>query len=288
MEDPLFQRQIDSELKNALKSEERKKTQKRKLENKSKEEEPPKKKEKKTNNIPITVRDVEAIRQYFWTDVVYNPVLDKVLLYSGLNNEVLAFGAFPILLSAPKRDEKKQLVVGEDYILGTSKTYLVIAGLRVLFARLYPDKSPLEYQHWDAYKFNRAYYGIKAEKNSYNQEALELQLVETKPFGGPRDCSSVHWLEEAKLKRWDKAVSLEKYLSDKDVNKIKKPKIPKEAKCWPADHLKKINERVEQLKRDLLVAEKESTEALKKKEISEAIKNLKNTDSDESSDDDEE
>ena len=45
--DALFQRQIDSELKNALKSEERKKIQKRKIAEK-KDCEPPKKKEKKS------------------------------------------------------------------------------------------------------------------------------------------------------------------------------------------------------------------------------------------------
>lgn len=281
--DPLFKRQIDSELKNALKSEERKKTQKRKLSEKNSSE-PPKKKEKKSNTIPVSESDIHAIREYFWTQPAYIPSLKKLVLWSGLSNETLAFAAYPILLSAPTRKDK-QLILG-DYILGVSKPTYVLSGLRQLFATLYPERNAMDYSMWDLYKYNRAYYTVKVEKCSFNQEVLELQMVETKPFGGPKDPSNVHWLEENKLKRWAKAVSLEEFFKDKDPNKIlKNIRIPKDAKSWPGTHLNKINEKVEEMKRQLLVSEQEAETKLKKKEIADAIKNLKDDNSDESSDD---
>ena len=71
-EKAILQRQIDAELKNALKSEERKKKQKRKLSDKDKVE-PPKKKEKKSTSIPLDVGDLKVIREKFYTVPVYLP-----------------------------------------------------------------------------------------------------------------------------------------------------------------------------------------------------------------------
>lgn len=273
--DALFQRQIDSELKNALKSEERKKIQKRKIAEK-KDCEPPKKKEKKSNSIPVSVRDVEAIRGYFWTQICYLPLLKKVALWSGLCNETMAFASYPILLGPPvKKDGRSHPT---DYVLGVPRPTIILSGLRELFSQLYPERNAMDYSLWDVYKYNRQYYSVKVEKCSFSQEVFELQMVETKPFGGPKDASSVHWLEENKLKRFGRAISIADFLKDKDISKMKRPKIPEGAKPWPSDHLNKINERVEEMKRQLLLAEETAKNELQKKDIKEAMENLKDQD----------
>ena len=282
-EKAILQRQIDAELKNALKSEERKKKQKRKLSDKDKTE-PPKKKEKKSTSIPLTVEDLKLIRERFYTVPVYLPLLDKLALYSGLTNEALAFNAYPILLSAAIKKDGKS--VPQDYILGVSKPPIIFTVLRDIFKILYPERNPMDCINWDVYKFNRAFYGFKTEKASYNQDLLQLSMAETKPFGGPRDPSNIHWLEENKLKRFVKTISLEEYFKDKDIKKIKNPEIPTTAKPWPANYLNQINEKVEALKKSLLLAEEKAEGALRKKEIADAIKNLKET-SEDTSDDDE-
>lgn len=284
MDDALLKRQIESELKNAMRSEERKKKQKRKLSEKDKNE-PPKKKEKKSTTIPVSVKDVEAIRDYFWTCVVYLPLLKRLALYSGLTNETISFSAYPILLGPAQKKEGKS--VPTDYILGVSKPSYVLTGLRELFKTLYPERNALDFQQWDAYRFNRAYYTIKVEKTSYPQEVLELQMVETKPFGGAKDASCVHWLEESKLKRWVKAIPLSDYFSDKDPTRVKRSRIPADAKSWPANHLHQINEKVDALKRSLLLAEEQAKNELSRKEIAEAMKNLKDDDNASEDDSDE-
>lgn len=287
IEDALLKRQIDSELKNAMRSEERKKKQKRKLSEKDKNE-PPKKKEKKSTTIPLSVKDVEAIRDHFWTTVVYLPLLDKVALYSGLTNETMSFAAYPILLGPVQKKDGKSTPI--DYILGVSRPPVILTGLRDLFKKLYPDKNNMDFQQWDVYRWNRAYYTVKTEKTSWPQELLELQMVETKPFGGPKDPSCVHWLEESKLKRWGKAISLEAYFKDKEIARMKRSRIPANAKPWAENHLHQINEKVEALKRSLLIAEETSRRELSKKDIAEAMKNLKDdsdNDDDSSEDSDE-
>lgn len=281
-QDAILQRQVDAELKNALKSEERKKKQKRKLSDKDKVE-PPKKKEKKSTSIPLTLEDLEMIRQRFYTVPVYLSLLDKLALYSGLTNETLAFSAYPILLSPAHKKDQKQ--VPQNYILGVSRPAIIFTVLRDIFKVRYPERNPMDCINWDVYRFNRAYYAFKTEKASYNQDILQLTMAETKPFGGPRDPANIHWLEENKLKRWVKAISLEEYFKDKDVKKIKNPPIPASAKPWPANYLNQINEKVEALKKNLLLAEEKAEGALKRKEIEDAMKNLKD-DSEGTSDED--
>lgn len=279
----LLQRQVDAELKNALKSEERKKKQKRKLDStKDNKSEPPKKKEKKSTIIPITVRDIEAIRQKFYTVPVYLPLIGKVALFSGVSNETLAFAAYPIILGPLTKQDGKY--IAKDYILGVSRIPYIFTILRGLFEELYPEKSAMDCCNWEVYRLNRAYYTVKPEKASYNQDLLELQLAETKPLGGPKDTPSVHWLEENKLKRWEKAITLETYFKDKDIRKIKGGKIPADAKSFPSDYLNTINEKVEELKKDLLLSQDKAKNELGKKEIAEAMKNLKDDASDSDSD----
>jgi len=282
-EKALLQRQVDAELKNALKSEERKKKQKRKLDSKDTKSEPPLKKEKKSTVIPITVRDIDAIRQKFYTVPVYLSLLDKVALFSGVSNETLAFAAYPIILGPLTKQDGKY--VAKDYILGVSRIPYIFTILRKLFEELYPEKNAMDCCNWQVYKLNRAYYTVKPEKTSYNQDQLELQLAETKPLGGPKDTPSVHWLEENKLKRWEKAVTLETYFKDKDIRKIKGGKIPTTAKPFPSDYLNMINERVEELKKNLLLSQDAAKTELNKKSIADAMKNLKDDGSDSESDD---
>ncbi len=276
-EEALLQRQVDAELKNALKSEERKKKQKRKLSDKV---EPPKKKEKKSTVIPVTANDLKEIRKRFYTTPVFLPLLDKVALYSGLTNETMCFAAYPILLTPCERKDGKN--VPKDYILGVTRPQVIFTVLRDIFKTLYPEKNAMDCMNWEVYRSNRSYYTVKVEKASYNQEVLELQMVETKPFGGPKDPSSVHWLEENKLKRWVKTVSLEEYFKDKNINKIKPPPIPSNSKPWPSNHLNQINQKVEELKKNLLLAEETAKTELNKKDISEAMANLKEDSADES------
>lgn len=285
IDDAILKKQVESELKNAIRSEERKKNQKRKT--LSDRSEPPKKKEKKSNFIPVTEAAINACREYFWTTPVYLPLVDKVALFSGLTNETLCFGAYPILLSPHQK--KDGLSVPVEYILGVSKPAIILYGLRKVFEKIYPERSPMDYSQWDLYRFNRAYYTVKVEKASFNQDLLELQMVETKTFGGAKDPTTIHWLEENKLKRWNKIVTLETYFADKDVSKVKVPRIPSSKKPWPANHLNKVNEAVEKMKKDLLLATQDAKEELNKKKIAEAMKNLNDgSEEDNSSDDSDE
>lgn len=276
-DEALLNRQVEAELKNALKSEERKKKQKRKLSDKP---EPPKKKEKKSTVIPTSVNDLKEIRKRFYTSVVYLPLLDKIALYSGLTNETMCFACYPILLGPCEKKDNKN--VPKDYILGVTKPSVIFTVLRDIFEKLYPERNSLDFMNWEVYRSNRSYYTVKVEKASYSQDVLELQMVETKPFGGPKDPPSVHWLEENKLKRWVKTISLEEYFKDKDPNKIKPPPIPKGTKPWPSNHLQYINQKVENLKKDLLLAQETATVELNKKEIAEAMNNLKDSSGEES------
>lgn len=286
-DDAILQKQVQSELKNALRSEERKKNQNKKRQLADKSSEPPKKKEKKSTTIPVSEVAIAACREYFWTIPVYLPLVDKVAIFSGLTNETLCFGAYPILLSPHVK--KDGLSVPVDYILGVSKPPLVLSGLRKIFEKIYPDRSPMDYSQWDIYRFNKAYYTVKAEKSSFNQDIIELNMVETKTFGGAKDPTTIHWLEENKLKRWNKIVPLEKYFADKDISKLKVPRIPQGKKPWPANHLNKVNEEVEKMKKNLLLAAEASKDELNKKKIAEAMKNLADgSEENESSDDSDE
>lgn len=273
----ILNRQVEAELKNALKSEERKKKQKRKLSDKA---EPPKKKEKKSTVIPVTVNDLKEIRKRFWTTVVYLPLLDKIALYSALTNETMCFACYPILLGpCEKRDGKN---IPKDYILGVSRPQVIFTVLRDIFKTLYPEKNAMDCMNWEVYRSNRSYYTVKVEKASYNQDVLELQMAETKPFGGPKDTPSVHWMEESGLKRWVKTISLAEYFKDKNVNKIKPPPIPPNAKPWPSNHLSQIKQKVEDLKKSLLLAEEAAKVEMNKKEIKDAMENLKEDSAEES------
>ena len=278
-QDPLLKRQIDSELKNALKSEQRKIKQKRKLSEKDKSEPPAKK--KKPSLYPITVRDVEECRKYFWTTIGYCPLINKVVIWSGLTNETMAHWIYPVLLGPVVKKDGKSIPT--DYIVGVSRPPLVLSGLRDLFQRLYPDKNPGDFIHWDLYKVNKAYYTVKAEKISYQQDIQEFHLVETKPFGGPKDPPCIHWLEESKLKRIGKAIAIKEYLKDKDFNRLKRSKIPETAQVWGPEHLARIIEEVEKHKKNLLLAEKQATEKLNSDAIASAMSNLAD-ESEESSD----
>jgi len=270
-QEQLLQRQIDFELKNALKSEERRIKQKRKLSAKDKNE-PPTKKQKKISAFPITARDVEACRAYFWTTIGYVPLIEKVVMWSGLTNETMAHWTYPILLGPPVKKDGKSTPV--DYIVGVARPHLVLSGLRDLFRRLYPDKNPADYSQWEVYKINKAYYTVKVEKVSFQQEVQEFALVETKPFGGPKDPPCIHWLEESKLKRIGKAIAIKSYLADKDLNRLKRSKIPDGAQAWGPEHLTHITERVEELKKNLLLADKEATKKLNSESIADAMNNL--------------
>lgn len=283
-EEDLVARQIESEFKNAIKSEERKTKQKRKISEELKSDDPKPKKEKKQSHIiPTTPEDIHAVRQYFWTTVVSIPLLGRVALYSGLCNELMCFYSYPILLTAHKRVDKKN--VAENYILGVSKPAVVLSGLRAVFAKQYPQREASDFVFWELYKINKAYYTVKVEKTSHSQDMPALQMVETKTFGGAKDSSYVHWGEEVKKKRIEKAVPVECYFSDKDFNKIKSPKIPKTSKPYPENHLKDINARVEKMKEDRLLADKKSRDALSTKAIAEAMSNLKDEESSDDSSD---
>lgn len=284
-EEELFKRQVESEFKNAQKSEDRKLKQKRKLSDELKNEPKPKKK-KNDNFIPVSPRDLEAIRDHFWTTTIDVPLLKRRILISTYTCELMSFGCYPILLSAPRKVNGKNKPDG--YCLGVTRAPLVLSGLRKLFSTLYPERLATDFQLWDAYRWNRSYYGAKVEKMSYQNEAIELQMIETKPFGGPKDPTTVHWLEESKLARWEKAVSLESYFAQyPDIDKLPRPKLNQNFKVWPANHLANINSKVEELKKQFLSAENAATEKLQNSDVAEAMKNLKDYEDDESSNDSE-
>lgn len=282
MEEEVFAKQVAAEYKNAQKSEERKKNQKRKQSEAEKEDQPPSKKAKKTNSIPLSDGDLEAIRTFFWTAVDYNPLVDKVGLRSGLSNEVMYFGAYPILLAPAQRVAGN--LVATEYVLGVSKPQYVLGGLRKIFEKRYPDKNAVEFTLWDVYKWNRAYYGVRVEKVSYNSDIYEYQCVETKPFGGPKDQPTVHWSEETKLSRWKKAIKIEEYFKDKNPNRMHNPRIPDTAKPWPSDYLARIAARVEELKKSMAKAEAAAEDKLNDKAIRETMNNLADDSDDEDSD----
>ena len=197
------------------------------------------------------------------------PLLNRIVLFSGVTSETMAFNSYPILV-APF-NKKDGPLRREQYLLGVSKPQIIFTILREAFKELHPDKPEGEYQFWTPYKWNKAYYGAKTEHLSYSSEFPAIQLLETKPFGGSKDAPSVNILEESKLKRWAKSIAIADFIAGIDISKIKSPKIPKCAISWKSNHLDNIKEGARRLKEEQEKAAKESENELNEKNIKEAM-----------------
>lgn len=287
----LIEKQAQLEILAAKKAAERKKQARDRAERPKADPgtQPPKKKAKPTVTIlPFNSDHLEMVKTAFWTTVQFMPSLNKLVLFSGVTGEVMCFGAYPILI---KEYNKKEGPLPMDcFILGVTRPQIVLHLLRTLFTQAYPDEQPGEFQRWDIYRWNRAFYGSKIEAASYSPEYNPLELLEQKPFGGPKEVYSVNMKVETTLFRWKKySQSIVDYISYRFTSEssFKQPTPPKNATPYRPDYLTQVAHTVTELKKQESKATEKAKAALATSEMREAFENLEDTSNDNSEDDEE-
>lgn len=253
------------------------------------EDKPAKKKAKPTPpTLKFTSEHLEMVKVEFWTTLQYMPSVKKKVLFSGVTGEVMCFGSYPILI---KEYNKKDGPLPVDcFILGVTRPAIVLNVLRHLFVRAYPDAEPGDFNLWDIYRWNRAFYGSKIESASYSPEYNSLELLEQKPFGGQREVSSVNMKVESTLFRWKKyAQPVSDYIANrftKDGDFIQ-PVPPKCATTYAPDYLAKVAHKISDLKKQESAATDKARKALNTEEMREAFENLGDSSAENSEDDEE-
>lgn len=237
--------------------------------------------------LKFTAEHLEMVKTQFWTTLQYMPSLNKTVLFSGVTGEVMCFGAYPILI---KEYNKKEGPLPIDcYLLGVTRPQIVLNVLRHLFAKAYPDNKPGDFNTWEVYRWNRAFYGSKIEASSYSPEYNALEILEQKPYGGQREVSAVNMKVESTLFRWKKyAQSVNDYIErrfSREEHYIQ-PVPPKGATPYPPDYLAKVAHKITDLKKMELSAAEKAKSAISAEEMREVFDNLQD-ESPENSDEDE-
>ena len=281
----LIEKQAQLEIEQAKKAIERKKAAKQRAERPKVKptEEPPKKKAKTNPAIPFTKEDLEAIEFFTMSVPIVFPTLNKRGLVSGLTNETMNFNAYPIIIKeyAKKKDGP---IPPDSYILGVTKPTLALIILKLVFKLNHSDRDGGEIGNWPVYRWNRAYYGSKVETAAIAQGlGGYLDLLETKPFGGNREVTSVNMRNEATLQRYTKyGVSVSEYLLHKypgDENHNLTITIPlRTSTPFSKDYLAKMTKAINEVKKKELNAEEKAKEALSTEEMKEAFDNLDDSD----------
>lgn len=295
IDEQVRQHQIKIEAENLRKAQERKekallkKSLKRKRTedaNENEETHNSKKKKEKTSYIPLTKSDLDLLKFYFWTEPQIIPSLNKVGLFSGVTGELMFFAAYPILI-APY-DRKKPV---SEYILGVSKPQVIFSILRMIFKKAHPECEVTEFQFWDPYKWNKAYYGSKTEAQSH-KISYPVSLGSSRPFGGTEHFQTVNWVEESKLKRYQKSISIPKYLKKRNPMKEKSKflidmKLPVDVSCYPDDYLENLSCQVAKFRMQQEEADRLANEKMTQSEVVEAMKEIENNNHQDFSDDSE-
>jgi len=273
----LISKQAELEILAIKKSLERKELAKQRAERpKTKDNgKPAKKKQKISPDIPFTQRDLEELKIVFWTTVQYLPAVNKLVLYSGLTNEVMCFTAYPIIVK--EYNKKDGELPMDSYILGVTRPQAVLHTIRNLFTKLYPEASPGDYNLWELYRWNRAFYGSKVENASFSSEYNALEMLESKPFGGNREVPSINMKVESTLFRHKKySKSVPKYIKEKFINSnsFKQALPPSRASPYPEDFLTQVAEKIRDLKKREKTATERARDALSTEEMKEAFDKL--------------
>ena len=236
---------------------------------------PAKKKQKVAPSIPFTERDLEEIKIAFWTTLQYLPPVNKSVLYSGLTNEIMCFSAYPIIIKEfTKKDGPLPI---DSYILGVTKPQAVLHTIRSMFNKLYPDSEPADYNLWELYRWNRAYYGSKVENVSFSIEYNALEMLESKPFGGNKEVPSINMKVESTLFRHKKySKSVPKYIKEKFTSddSFKQCLPPARASPYPEEFLTQVAEKIRDLKKREGTGTKKSKDALSTDDMKLAFDNL--------------